>query len=196
MKAGSEQTRGKWVSKPVRPRPSVSAVSASSSSSAASAGRRRKSRKPGLKQAPSFENRRARYDFEVTKTYEAGLVLRGTEVKAARSGELNLKQAFADVQGGELWLRACHIAPYTHAHRGLQHDPKRDRKLLLHKREVNQIIGAIQREHMTCVPLRAYFNDDQILKIQIGLAKGKRKIDKRHAIKEREWNLRRRKLGL
>ena len=193
MKAASEQTRRQWVSKPVRPRPSVSGTAGTSG---ASAGRARKRRKPALKQAPSFENRRARYDFEVTKTYEAGLVLRGTEVKAARCGDLNLKQAFADVQGGELWLRACHIAHYPHAHRSLQHAPRRDRKLLLHKRELNQIIGAIQREHMTCVPLRAYFNDDQILKIQIGLAKGKRKIDKRHAIKEREWNLRRRKLGL
>jgi SsrA-binding protein len=130
------------------------------------------------------DNRKANHDYHILETYEAGLVLLGTEVKAIREGRVNLRDSFARVDDGEVFVFNVHISPYSH--RGYaQHEPLRRRKLLLHRSEIRKLIGKTVEKGMTLVPLRMYFKDGRV-KLAIGLAKGKKDYDKREAIKKRE----------
>ena len=129
-------------------------------------------------------NRRARRDYEVFDTFEAGIVLKGSEVKSLRAGQVQLKDAYADIQGGELWLRRLHIGPYSHASVDA-HEPERKRKLLLHRREIDRLTGKINEQGLTLVPLQVYFTHG-LAKVELALAKGKRTYDKRKKIAERE----------
>src|SRR5438445_12270051 len=129
-------------------------------------------------------NRRARHEYEILETLEAGLVLRGTEVKSLRDGQVNFKDSYVTVRNGEPWLLGCHIAPYSHG-TDANHDPERDRKLLLHRREIDRLGGKISEKGLTLVPLRLYFKDGRA-KVEIGLARGKKLHDKRAALRERE----------
>ncbi|MFO1057781.1 MAG: SsrA-binding protein SmpB [Dongiaceae bacterium] len=132
------------------------------------------------------QNRKARHDYFIEDTFEAGVMLLGTEVKALRQGRASIGEAFAGEQGGELFLFNAYIPEYEAANRD-NHPPRRPRKLLLRRREVDKLIGSVRREGMTVVPLSIYFNERGIAKVQLGLAKGKRKVDKRESEKEREW---------
>ena len=134
------------------------------------------------------QNRKARFDFQIVMTFEAGIELVGTEVKSLRLGRAQITESFATERNRELYLYHAHIPEYGQAAKGQSHDPRRPRKLLLHKNEINKIIGAISKDGMTAVPLDIHFNDRGRAKLTLGLAKGKRKEDKREAIKEREWN--------
>jgi SsrA-binding protein len=139
------------------------------------------------------QNRRARHDYLIQDTVEAGLVLRGTEVKVLRAGGASIAEAYADEQGGELFLVDANIPEYKAAsHFG--HEPKRPRKLLLHRKQMNRLLGAIRRDGMTLVPLSIYFNERGRAKIELGLARGKRKADKRQAEKDRDWQKNRARL--
>ena len=129
-------------------------------------------------------NRRARHEYEILETLEAGLVLRGTEVKSLRTGQVNFKDSYATVRNGEIWLRGCHISPYSHG-TDANHDPERDRKLLLHAREITRLTGKIVERGLTLVPLKLYFKSGRA-KLEIGLARGKKLHDKRSALRERE----------
>jgi SsrA-binding protein len=132
------------------------------------------------------QNRKARHDYFIQDTLEAGMMLLGTEVKSLRSGRASIGEAFAIEKEGELWLVNAFIPEYDSASR-FNHLPRRARKLLVRKREMGRLLGSITREGMTLVPLAIYFNDRGIAKLQLGLAKGKRKVDKRESIKERDW---------
>jgi SsrA-binding protein len=129
-------------------------------------------------------NRRAVRDYHIEDRYEAGLVLLGSEIKSIRAGRANLRDGYVTPRDGELWLVNVHIAPYQPAARQ-GHDPRRPRKLLLHRREINRLIGRVQERGYTIVPLRLYLKHGRA-KVEIGLARGKRKYDKRAAIAERE----------
>lgn len=132
------------------------------------------------------QNRRARHDYLIEDTLEAGVALTGTEVKSLRAGRCSLGEAYAADQGGELFLLNAHIAPYGPASR-FNHEPKRPRKLLVHKRELDRLLGLTRRSGYTLVPLSIYFNERGIAKVELGLARGKRKADKREAEKARDW---------
>ncbi len=132
------------------------------------------------------QNRKARHDYFIEDTLEAGLQLLGSEVKSLRSGRASIAEAFAAEKEGDLYLLNAHIPEYESANR-FNHAPRRPRKLLLHKREAERLKGRINREGMTLVPLAIYFNARGIAKCQLGLAKGKHKADKRQTIKERDW---------
>jgi len=129
-------------------------------------------------------NRRARHEYEILETVEAGLVLRGTEVKSLRDGLVNFKDSYASVRNGEGWLLGCHINPYSHG-TDANHDPERDRKLLLHKKEIARLSGKISERGLTLVPLRLYFKAGRA-KVELGLARGRKLHDKRSALRERE----------
>jgi len=130
------------------------------------------------------ENRKAFHDYHIVDTYEAGVVLQGTEVKAIREGNVNLRDSFGRVEDGEVWIYNVHISPYSH--RGYaDHNPTRRRKLLLHRQEIKKLIGKTVERGMTLVPTRMYFKDGRI-KVAISLAKGKKAHDKRETIKRRE----------
>ncbi len=132
------------------------------------------------------ENRRARYDYEITDTLEAGLVLVGTEVKSLREGRANIAESYVAPEGGEMWLINADIPEYRFGNR-FNHEPRRKRKLLLHRREIERLAQAVQRQGMTIVPLKMYFTDKGIVKLLIGLARGKKKHDKRETEKQRDW---------
>jgi SsrA-binding protein len=130
------------------------------------------------------ENRKAYHDYEILETYEAGLVLVGTEVKAIREGRVNLRDSYARVERGEVWAFNVHISPYSH--RGyVDHQPMRSRKLLLHKAEIRKLIGRTVEKGLTLVPLRMYLQRGRV-KLAVGLARGKKAHDKRETIKRRE----------
>ncbi|MFA7428791.1 MAG: SsrA-binding protein SmpB [Rhodospirillaceae bacterium] len=135
------------------------------------------------------QNRKARHDYKIEDTVEAGIMLLGTEVKSLRLGRGNVSDAYAGRKGDteELWLYNFYIPEYGPA-RHSTHEPRRPRKLLLHRREITRLLAAISREGMTLVPLNIHFNDRGIAKVTLGLAVGKKTVDKRHAIKERDWN--------
>ena len=128
-------------------------------------------------------NRRARHDYDVLETFEAGLQLKGTEVKAAREGRVQLKDSYVEVRDGQAWLVGAHISPYSHGNR-MNHDPDRDRRLLLHRREIDRIFGRTLMQGQTAVPLAVYTQGNWI-KIEVALAKGRKLYDKRQAAKER-----------
>jgi SsrA-binding protein len=132
------------------------------------------------------QNRRARFDYAIEDTFEAGIVLLGTEVKSLRRGQASIGEAYASDQGGELYLLNAHIAPYDSG-KTFGHEPRRPRKLLLHRREIGKMIGAIRREGMTLVPLSIYFDARGRAKVSLALAKGRRKADQRQAVKDRDW---------
>jgi len=130
-------------------------------------------------------NRKARRDYEILETMEAGLVLVGTEVKSLRDGQAQLKDSFAAIDDGELYLYNAHINPYRMGNR-FNHEPTRTRKLLMHEREIRRLIGKIREKGLTLIPLRLYFNDSGKVKVELGLARGKRSYDKRREIAERD----------
>lgn len=132
-------------------------------------------------------NRRAKFDYQITETMEAGIVLTGTEVKSLRLGKANINQCYAGPEDGEIWLFGAQIDKYEQAGAHLQHDPRRNRKLLLKKKEVKKIIGSVDREGITLVPMALYFNSRGLAKLKLGLAKGKKQHEKRQTIKDREW---------
>ena len=133
------------------------------------------------------ENRKARHDYTIVEKIEAGIILTGTEVKGLRSGKANIAESYASEEGGEIFLINANIPEYNHANR-FNHNPRRPRKLLLHRRQVNRLIGEIQRQGRTLVPLKLYFNDKGRAKLELAIAEGRKNHDKRHAIKERDWN--------
>jgi SsrA-binding protein len=132
------------------------------------------------------ENRRARYEYFIEQTYEAGIALTGTEVKSLRFGEGSIAESYAEVKDEQVWLVNANIPEFSHGNR-YNHEPKRPRKLLLHEREINKLHGAVAREGMTLVPLSIYFNGRGRAKVELALAKGKKTHDKRDSIKERDW---------
>ncbi len=129
-------------------------------------------------------NRRARHEYEILETLEAGLVLRGTEVKSLRAGQITFKDSYATIRNNEAWLVGCHISPYSHG-TDANHDPERDRKLLLTSREIARLSGKTAERGLTIVPLRLYFKKGRA-KLEIGLARGRKLHDKRAALRERE----------
>ncbi|MCZ4280189.1 SsrA-binding protein SmpB [Kiloniella laminariae] len=131
-------------------------------------------------------NRRARYDYQIEDTLEAGMMLVGTEVKSLRSGKASIQEAYASEENGAFYLINANIPEYGAANR-FNHEPKRPRKLLVHKKELTKMIGLCRRDGYTIVPLSLYFNDRGIAKINLGFARGKKSVDKRHTEKERDW---------
>jgi SsrA-binding protein len=132
------------------------------------------------------ENRRARFDYFVDDRFEAGIALTGTEVKALRQGEGSIAESYATVEGEEIWLINSHIPEYSHGNR-LNHEPRRQRKLLLKGREIAKLHGAVTRQGLTLVPLSIYFNSKGRAKVELALARGKKVHDKRDTVKERDW---------
>ncbi len=130
-------------------------------------------------------NRKARHNYVITETFEAGLVLTGTEIKSIRAGKVNLADAYARVEKGEAWLIGAHIAPYEAGNR-YNHQPKRDRKLLLHRGEIDELMGRAAAKGLTIVPLRLYINASGRAKVELGLARGKQLHDRRRSIAERD----------
>ena len=133
------------------------------------------------------DNRKARFNYEIGEVFEAGIILTGTEVKSLRSGKATIAKSYADSRGGEIWLINSNIPEYLQASR-FNHEPKRRRKLLLHKNQVNKLAGAVEREGMTLVPLRLYFNERGRAKLELALARGKKLHDKRETLKKRSWD--------
>jgi SsrA-binding protein len=132
------------------------------------------------------ENRKARFEYFIEDTYEAGIALQGTEVKALRFGEGSIAESYAEIRGEQAWLVNANIPEFSHGNR-FNHEPKRPRKLLLHLRQIEKLHGAVAREGMTLVPLSIYFNSRGRAKVELALAKGKKTHDKRESIKERDW---------
>ena len=134
------------------------------------------------------DNRRARFDYAIEDVIEAGIMLTGTEVKSLRNGRAMIAESYASAEDGGLWLINAYIPELGHAGRFFQHEPRRKRKLLLHKREIVKLANAVNREGMTMVPLKMYFNARGIAKLEIAIAKGKKLHDKRETEKARDWN--------
>ena len=131
------------------------------------------------------DNRKARYLYEILDTYEAGIELKGTEVKSIRAGRSNLQDGYALLRDGEVWLINVHISPYENTSNFFNHDPRRTRKLLLHRQEINKLIGQVEQKGLTLVPLRMYLKRGRV-KVMIGLARGKKLHDKRETIRRRD----------
>ena len=132
------------------------------------------------------DNRKARFNYFIDETFEAGVALTGTEVKSLRLGKATIGESYADSRGGEIWLINSNIPEYLQASR-FNHTPKRARKLLMQKREISRLVGAVEREGMTIVPLKLYFNEKGRAKVEIALARGKKLHDKRETMKKRSW---------
>ena len=132
-------------------------------------------------------NRRANFDYEIEETFEAGLVLTGSEVKSLREGRANIAESYVSPENDEIWLINADIPTYAPANR-FNHEPRRHRKLLLKRKEIEKLTGAATRDGRTIIPLKLYFNGRGLAKIQIGLAKGKKTVDKRETIKKRDWD--------
>ncbi|MBN1219518.1 MAG: SsrA-binding protein SmpB [Anaerolineae bacterium] len=128
-------------------------------------------------------NRKARHDYLIEDTFEAGMVLTGSEIKSVRAGQVNLRDSYAALRDGELWLVNAHIAPYKQASQQ-NHEPRRDRKLLMHRREINRLTGKLQEKGLTLVPLQIYLKNSRA-KVELGLARGKKMYDKRDSLRER-----------
>ncbi len=132
------------------------------------------------------DNRRARFDYDIGEVFEAGIALTGTEVKSLRGGKATIGESYAAQKAGEMWLYNAYIPEYLEANR-FNHETRRPRKLLLHKRQISKLGAAVEREGMTVVPLKIYFNDQGRAKVELALAKGRKSHDKREAVKERTW---------
>ena len=150
-------------------------------------------KKPELDRTVVAQNRKARHNYFIEETMEAGLSLTGTEVKSLRGGRSSIGESYVTENGGEAWLVNADIPEYAAGNR-FNHERKRPRKLLLHKRQINVLIGAIQREGRTVVPLQVYFNERGRAKVEIALVTGKQAHDKRQSIKERDWQRQRARL--
>ena len=137
-------------------------------------------------QAPRIENRKARHEYTIESEMEAGIVLLGTEVKSLRAGKANLGDAYAGQKDDEIWMYNSHISECGQA-KHFNHEPRRPRKLMLKRKEINKLIGQLKRDGITLVPLALYFNEKGLAKIKLGVAKGKKKHDKRDAEKDRDW---------
>jgi SsrA-binding protein len=135
--------------------------------------------------AAELKNRPAYFEYFIDAKYEAGIVLLGTEVKSIRDNKVSFSDSYCAIYDGELWLKSLHIAEYSHGTAN-NHDPLRDRKLLLKKREINKIQGKLKEKGYTLIPLRIYFNEKSLVKVEIGLAKGKKLHDKRETIKQKD----------
>jgi SsrA-binding protein len=133
------------------------------------------------------ENRKARFNYAIEDTFEAGIALTGTEVKSIRNGKSTIAESYADPKNGEIWLINANIPEYLQANQ-FNHEPKRPRKLLLHRKQINRLMGAVERQGMTLVPLKMYFNERGRVKLQLALAKGKQLHDKRDTEKKRDWS--------
>jgi SsrA-binding protein len=133
------------------------------------------------------ENRKARFNYAIEDTVEAGIALTGTEVKSMRAGKTTIAESYADARGSEIWLINANIPEYRQANR-FNHEPKRPRKLLLHRKQISRLISAVDREGMTLIPLRLYFNERGRAKLQLAVAKGKKLHDKRETLKKRDWS--------
>ncbi len=129
-------------------------------------------------------NRKAKHDYFILETFEAGIALKGTEVKSLRSGKVSMQDSYADVKNGEVWIYNLHISPYEHGNI-YNHDPKRPRKLLLNKDEIAYLIGKVKEKGLTLIPLSIYFNERGWAKVELGLAKGKKLYDKRRDLAEK-----------
>jgi SsrA-binding protein len=143
-------------------------------------------KQPASKSKIIADNRKARFNYAIGEVFEAGIMLTGSEVKSMRNGKATIGESYADARDGELWLLNANIPEYLQAAR-FNHSPKRPRKLLLHARQISKLIGAVEREGMTLVPLKLYFNDKGRAKVEIALAKGKKLYDKRATEKKRSW---------
>ena len=150
-------------------------------------------KKPDLGRTVVAQNRKARHNYFIEETFEAGLALTGTEVKSLRGGRSSIAESYITEDGGEAWLVNADIPEYASGNR-FNHERKRPRKLLLHKKQINTLIGAIQREGRTVVPLQVYFNERGRAKVEIALVTGKQAHDKRQAIKDRDWKRQRARL--
>jgi len=133
------------------------------------------------------QNRRARFDYFIEDVIEAGIMLTGTEVKSLRSGQASVNESYAGVSGSEVFLINAYIPEYNKAHVKMQHEVRRPRKLLLHKNQLNKLIGAVNRKGTTLIPLSIYFNNRGIAKVELGIATGKKQHDKRETEKKRDW---------
>ena len=131
------------------------------------------------------QNKKARFEYHIVETFEAGIALRGTEVKSLREGRANLRDSYAVIRGEEIFLRGLHISPYSHTS-DRELDPYRERRLLLHRREIDKLIGKVQEKGLTLVALKLFFNNKGIAKVDLALARGKRTHDKRHDMAERD----------
>ncbi|MBV5264174.1 SsrA-binding protein SmpB [Pinisolibacter aquiterrae] len=145
------------------------------------------SAKDGERFKLAAENRKARFSYHIVDTWEAGIALTGTEIKSLRGGRSNITDAYAAPYGSDIFLYNCYIPEYLQANR-FNHETRRPRRLLLHRKEINKLVGAVEREGMTLVPLDIHFNEKGRAKITLALAKGKNAADKRETEKEREWN--------
>jgi SsrA-binding protein len=143
--------------------------------------------KPDRKLRIVADNRKARFNYEIGEVFEAGIALTGSEVKSLRQGKATIAESYADARGGELWLLNANIAEYLQAG-PFNHAPKRPRRLLLHRRQIDKLSGAVERDGMTLVPLKLYFNEKGRAKIEIALARGKKLFDKRETEKKRSWD--------
>ena len=132
------------------------------------------------------ENRKARFNYAIEDTLEAGIALTGTEVKSIRNGKSTIAESYADTKAGEIWLINANIPEYLQANR-FNHEPKRPRKLLLHRKQIDKMLAAIQRDGRTLVPTRLYFNEKGMVKLEVALAKGKKAHDKREVVADRDW---------
>jgi SsrA-binding protein len=139
------------------------------------------------------DNRKARFNYAIDDTFEAGIALTGTEVKSLRQGKATIAESYAGSRDGEIWLYNANIPEYLQANQ-FNHSPKRPRKLLLHGREITKLIGAVEREGMTLIPLKLYFNEKGRAKVEIALARGKKLHDKRETEKKRDWDRERSRL--
>ena len=148
----------------------------------------KKNIKKGISQGRIAENRRAKFDYSIIDTIEAGIVLLGTEVKSLRLGRASINESYATDEFGQIVLVNSNIPEYNLAASGQNHDPKRVRRLLIHKKERDKILGQINKEGFTVIPLSLYFNNNGLAKISLGIAEGKRKFDKREVIKKRDWD--------
>jgi SsrA-binding protein len=143
--------------------------------------------KPDRKLRVIADNRKARFNYEIGEVFEAGISLTGSEVKSLRAGKAAIAEAYADSRGGDIWLVNANIPEYLQAGR-FNHAPKRPRRLLLHKRQIYKLAGAVEREGMTLVPLKLYFNEKGRAKVELALARGKKLYDKRETEKKRSWD--------
>jgi len=142
---------------------------------------------------PIAQNRRARHDYFIDETFEAGLELRGWEVKSLRAGKAQIAESYVNLKGGEAWLIGSHISPLASASTHVKADPTRTRKLLLHRRELDRLVGAVERKGYTLVPLDLHWSKGRV-KLSVGLARGKKSHDKRASLKERDWQLQKSRL--
>ncbi len=146
-----------------------------------------KSKTSGSGMKIAADNRKARFEYEILDTYEAGIALTGTEVKSIREGKLNLGDGFANVRDGEVWLHNVHISPHSMTNLAYNHEPRRTRKLLLHKQEIRKLIGQVEQKGLTLIPLKMYFKNGRV-KVVIALGKGKKLHDKRDSLKKKQDN--------